>query len=175
MLSLAKYDREYSGIYHATKGVVFLDTGQDSRYRRLDEEMLSRLAPDIECYNTRMSAAPIIVDIFEDNSTLTTSDEPTGAETESISKDHQCSTSTQPPSAMASACTDMEESNSIEANSGSSQVGTSTIYTTDPERIALWSKAIENCYRSVLMDIEKNKRGLGASEMVTSTSAITCN
>lgn len=175
MLSLAKYDRKHSGIYHATRAVVFLDSGQDPRSWRLDEERISRLQPNIECCNGSMSAAPIAVKDLKDSSTSTTLDEPLSAEPESTAENHECPTSAQSPSTVTSAWTATEESDSREADSRSSQADTSTMYTMGRERIALGTNMIESLYESVVMDSQKDRRELGASGMVTSISAVACN
>lgn len=175
MLSLAKCDRKHFGIYHATKAAVFLDSGQDSRSWRLDEERISRLQSNIECCNGSMSAAPVAVKDFKDSSTSTTVDEPLSAETESTVEDRKCSRGAQLPSTVTSAYTNTKESNSSEADSRSSQADTSTMYTVGHERTALDTSEIESLYKSVVMDIEKDGRGLGASGIATSISAVACN
>lgn len=175
MLSLAKCDRKHSGIYHATRAVVFLGSGQDSRSWRLDEDRISRLQPNIECCNGGMSAAPVAVKDFKDSSTSMTVDETLSAEIESTAEDRECSRGAQLLSTVTSAYTNTKESNSSEAHSRSSQADTSTMYTVGHERTVLGTSVIESLYKSVVMDIEKDGRGLGASGMATSISAVACN
>lgn len=102
-----------------------------------------------------MSAAPIVVKEFQGQLHVNDLGAPLVQRPKSIAEDHECSTGAQSPSTVASAWTgNEEESVSSEADSRSSQVETSTMYTMGHERVALGTSMAESLYKSFVMVIE---------------------